>query len=318
MASYLPPSEQLPIFDNEVFAINTSDAGLTIAQANLLYLRKTFPDTATALETFQGGILTDNIDVINAATTKNLFTSQTAGANLFGNLGAGSTLRLGNQTTGQSCHVSQIDIKASTINNIVNDTGAITIGGKQTTGILYLGTGEGIPRSGQINIGTVPNTTCSISIGSSVGTGGNITIRRPLTLEYTTAPISTQLGYIYTLPLPTFPVAFGASPTTRTFTIALGVNTTGVWGIHGTASINCTSNGTITSYKLYINSSGVTVANQQYIDTVMTTANPVLTTSVSAVAYGPSNSITLSQEIVYTGAFQSSATNFNFSIVRIA
>jgi hypothetical protein len=50
----------------------------------------------------------------------------------------------------------------------------------------------------------------------------------------------------------------------------------------------------------------------------MTTGNPVLTTSVSAVAYGASNSITLSQEIVYTGAFQSSATNFNFSIVRIA
>ena len=74
MASYLPPSEQLPIFDNEVFAINTSDSGLTIAQANLRYLRKTVPDTATAIETFNAGILTDTINAITGTinTTSNI------------------------------------------------------------------------------------------------------------------------------------------------------------------------------------------------------------------------------------------------------
>ena len=61
MASYNPPSEQLPIFDNAVFEPPTGSGGLTVAQANLLYLRKTVPDTATALETFQAGIYTDDI-----------------------------------------------------------------------------------------------------------------------------------------------------------------------------------------------------------------------------------------------------------------
>ena len=59
MASYTPPTESLPIFDNSVFQENLE--GLTIAKANLLYLRKTFPDTATALETFNGGINTTTL-----------------------------------------------------------------------------------------------------------------------------------------------------------------------------------------------------------------------------------------------------------------
>ena len=59
MASYNPPSEYLPIFDNSVFTSSeSSSGGLTLAQANALYLRKTFPDTCTALETFSAGIST--------------------------------------------------------------------------------------------------------------------------------------------------------------------------------------------------------------------------------------------------------------------
>ena len=65
MAVYNPPTEKLPIFDNSVFissnGSSTSSAYLTIAQANLLYLRKTYPDTATALETFNLGILTSGL-----------------------------------------------------------------------------------------------------------------------------------------------------------------------------------------------------------------------------------------------------------------
>jgi hypothetical protein len=191
-----PPDYQFNgLFYNPNFWINATD-GLTQADANQLYLRKTTTDSASALETFNGGIKTASIDVTAGGSLATMFSSQTAGANLFGNLGSGSTLRLGNQTTAQSVHVSQIDCKASSINNIVNDTGAITIGGKQTTGFLYLGGGEGIPRSGQIQIGTVANTTCSILIGSSVGVGGNITIRRPLTFDYVNTPfIATQLGF---------------------------------------------------------------------------------------------------------------------------
>jgi hypothetical protein len=73
MASYSPPSEQLPIFDNEVFSNNLNGSTiLTVAQANLLYLRKTFADTATALETFTAGIKTNTIDALGTSFVLNI------------------------------------------------------------------------------------------------------------------------------------------------------------------------------------------------------------------------------------------------------
>ena len=39
----------------------TSSGGFTEAEANTLYLRKTTPDTATAQETFNAGIVTPSI-----------------------------------------------------------------------------------------------------------------------------------------------------------------------------------------------------------------------------------------------------------------
>ena len=256
---------------NPSFFASSSTGDLTKAQANALYLRKTVPDIATALETFNGGVVASSYNITSAAGAiiNSYFDSQTNNTSLFLN-----------------------------------------------TPNVSVGSNAGLVRYGGV---AAQNGTLTATLGTlTLNPFATLTIAKPLTPSYTTAPTDAQIGYIYTLPLPTFPVAFGASPASRTFTIALGTNTTGVWGIYGTASINCTTNGTITSYKLYINSSGTTVANQQYLDKVMTTGNPVLTTNVSAVAYGASNSITLSQEIVYTGAFQSSANNFNFSIVRIA
>ena len=46
---------------NPSFFASSLTGDLTKAQANALYLRKTVPDTATAAETFQGGIYTDSI-----------------------------------------------------------------------------------------------------------------------------------------------------------------------------------------------------------------------------------------------------------------
>jgi hypothetical protein len=57
---------------------SSSSNGLTQTQANLLYLRKTTDDTATATETFSK-ILTTNIDTINPATSVSLFNSTTTG-----------------------------------------------------------------------------------------------------------------------------------------------------------------------------------------------------------------------------------------------
>jgi len=49
------------------FASSTGD--LTKAQANALYLRKTVPDSALALETFNGGISTNTINSIGYGLT---------------------------------------------------------------------------------------------------------------------------------------------------------------------------------------------------------------------------------------------------------
>ena len=49
---------------NPSFFASSSTGDLTKAQANALYLRKTVPDTATAIETFNAGILTDTINAI--------------------------------------------------------------------------------------------------------------------------------------------------------------------------------------------------------------------------------------------------------------
>lgn len=51
MAEYEPPTENLPIFDSSVFNDPASTAGLTPAQANLLYLKRTGVATSVATTT---------------------------------------------------------------------------------------------------------------------------------------------------------------------------------------------------------------------------------------------------------------------------
>ena len=48
-------------FDSSYYASPTT-TGLTVAQANTLYLQKSTADTAAAVETFTSGILTGSID----------------------------------------------------------------------------------------------------------------------------------------------------------------------------------------------------------------------------------------------------------------
>ena len=67
MASYNQPSENLPIFYNEVFVLANSTT-LTKTEANQLYLRKTIADTCTALETFSAGLAASFINVSGTLT----------------------------------------------------------------------------------------------------------------------------------------------------------------------------------------------------------------------------------------------------------
>ena len=122
MASYQPPSEFLPIFDNSVFTATNSSStstggGLTLAQANLLYLRKNFPDTCTALETFNGGIsttflnasgniqsntklITNNIESLLSGDTVTLYNNQTNGVlNIASNNTRTANINIGTSAT---------------------------------------------------------------------------------------------------------------------------------------------------------------------------------------------------------------------------
>ena len=145
MASYTPPTENLPIFDNEVFKSTNDSTTLTVGLANLLYLRKTFADTCTALETFSGGIASNSIQSTTATTALSIGSSQTDGIL---NLGAG-----GSRTA----------------------TGAINIGtgGTSNPCIVNIANG-GITQAGAVNIANTggPSISTAVNIGNGSSTGG--------------------------------------------------------------------------------------------------------------------------------------------------
>ena len=66
------------IIYNPSFFSSSSSTSLTQAQANLLYLKKTTADTATALETFSGGILSNSLKTIATSDILDIATTQTS------------------------------------------------------------------------------------------------------------------------------------------------------------------------------------------------------------------------------------------------
>ena len=69
MSAFPPPNVYFNgiIYDSDYFTQSTS--GLTLSQANAKYLKKTTPDTASALETFNGGIKTNTISSTGGSNT---------------------------------------------------------------------------------------------------------------------------------------------------------------------------------------------------------------------------------------------------------
>jgi hypothetical protein len=238
MSINVPPPEFnfTGLIYNPEWWISTSVASgaLTQSVANTLYLRKTTTDSASALETFNAGIKASDYDTITAGATQNMFSTQTANTNLFGNMGAGQTLKLGNQTTSQSVHCSKIDCNGTTINNATAPAnGDLSIGSLQTgtAGILNLGTNGS--RTGDIFIG---GGTCSIKINrplapqyaSAPGTGsiGNQTSPAITSITTTIGTTATNLAS-FTLPIGTWSVEASiviTPPTANTF-IRFGLST---------------------------------------------------------------------------------------------
>jgi hypothetical protein len=207
MTTTLPPSEQFTgIFYNPAFW-TTASSSLTLEDANALYLRKTTPDTATALETFSAGLSTQSMTSPDLALDVLLFPNQTAG-----------TLKLA--TTARSVHVSNIDCQGSGINNASTPlTGAITIGASQTSGTISIGAGGSRTAAGTITIGAALNT---------INFGGY------LTPTYTTMPsVNTQMGYKLSTALTNTTIGTSVTIIAGTFpTIPAGV-----WLIQGYATL---------------------------------------------------------------------------------
>lgn len=180
MSAENPPTYNfLGIDFNPSFYVDESNSsGITQEQANALYLQKTIPDTATALETFSAGI---------SATTVSA-TGDLSGANVTAsNIITGATVEC---TT-----IKTNTYQSKSINQ------PLTLGNNQTSIDARIDIGNNIGRSANINIATIQTTgTGNIVIGSAAITGAgsqNITINRPITIGYTPAKLTNfnQIGY---------------------------------------------------------------------------------------------------------------------------
>lgn len=196
MASYLPPTETLPIFDNTVFETNNTTA-LTYATAKQYFI--TFPTAqgATTITDFIAGA----IDYLSPSSGSffEIGTNQVSGG----------TIRIGptGGTAGVSVHCANMDFKNNAMNNATSNTGGdISIGNSQTSGELNIGTGIRVTsgNGGAINIGNSSNLSniAPINLGgvyNTVTIGGNLSLTKSILLPTTTATLlSTQLGYYTT------------------------------------------------------------------------------------------------------------------------
>jgi hypothetical protein len=233
-----PPEYQFNgLIYNPSFWINATN-GLTQDVANTLYLRKTVTDSASALETFNGGIRADSINVINASGLKTMFESQTGPVTMFANMASAQTLRIGNPAVAQSNHIGNIDLQQNTINNAsTSANGDIVIGNRQTgTGVLEIG--YSTTRGGAINIAN-PASACTLNIG------------RPLTLGYLPSVNSgtSQLGSRGTITGTTTATLGG----TNVATLRSTALTAGTWLIVGNVGMG--NSGTFASISISVSGS---------------------------------------------------------------
>jgi len=293
MAVYNPPIETLPIFDNTVFSTTSLNSTLTQAQANLLYLRKNYTDTATALETFTAGIATNNIatttlasnlQIGSATNTGTIFISTIATNNsnadpaisIGGNAGV-KTIKINNGTN--SVHCSSIDIAGSGINNVTNISGSIDIGNLQTTGVLNLGANTTRTITGAINIGTGSTIANPINLGSTTSI---VAIKGPATNAgtFVSTGIITGNGGILT---PTL------NPITAASSLFIGdASTTGniaIKGTDGASGILAICDGPTTSTAINIGSNAciTKIRGLQILDAAAASTLDIAATQTSGV-----------------------------------
>ena len=300
-------------------AFYADEAGnLSIEEANALYLRKTVPDTATAVETFNSGIITPSVsstgalDIVmpNALATDVL------------NVGVVSRNILGqihHYSDGDNC-VAGAGVHIN--NGINNDSNTNIMNGNNTSGTLNLMTGTG---NNFVNIGGTSTTlalkgTTSMLGATSINTTGglNTIIGTPSLGSVAIKGLTVSLGDSTTVNIQTTSISDNTKSTTigttnggfstlttvngRLTTVGLAnINTTGTsnTNIGNTGSINTILGGT------NINNSGANntfIGNTGSTTTIVGPTNINTTgTSLTTIGNDSGGTTTLSSDTINIG-----------------
>lgn len=263
-------------------AFYAEDAGgLSLSQANALYLRKTVPDTATAQETFASGIITPAInstgglnivvptalstDVLNVAVGNRTISGQIHHYSDGDNCVAGAGVHINNgSNNGSATNIMNGTTTTGTVNIMTgaSSTGTINIG-QRTLGINTTTNINGITNisttGGAVNIGSLNTVTISGITNINTNSTGAITIGGDLC----TTSIQGTLNLNGTGSTSILPIVIGNSTATGTTTLA-SPNTTISGNLLGyrirgltSASILTIGDNMITGASLILGNNGV-------------------------------------------------------------
>lgn len=296
----------------------TSSGGLTEAEANTKYLLKTTPDIATALETFNAGIVTPSLsstgnlsisvpaalstDVLNVGIVNRTIAGQVHHYSDGNNCVAGAGVHINNGINNNSAtNISNGDgdalgsaAGAVNIKTGFNNTGTIAIGKytsatNQTTttisGATNISTTGGI-----VNIATLASRTTDINIGSgnNSGLGSNININTGVA---SAGQVSINSGFNSTAPTL---IGNSESNTTQQCNIQSGQIFIGAVA-PTTNARNITIGATSGAFDSNTALNGITTISKPSISTPLTPLYSYPITTTSQIGYISTPTITWSQ-----------------------
>jgi hypothetical protein len=156
-----PPIYSNVTYNSQFFPDN-SKTGLNESEANALYLRKTFPDTAVALETFNGGIKVNTLDpttiggtiqIGHGSATNNVEIASEASRSVVLHLGDGD-----NNTTGAGIHIGN---GSNSSNNVQILNGTYALGTTAGNVNILTGTNNSFT-GGNMNLFTTSRGTLTV------------------------------------------------------------------------------------------------------------------------------------------------------------
>ena len=272
MSSYAPPAYVVNIYNPAYFA--TSSGGLSLATATSLFLNKNTADTATALETFSGGIKTNTVDTTgNVAmyigqSAYKIYYSSTNVVNEFD----GTIKAQGLITANGGMQIGYIDA--------INSTTAVTIAGS-------VGNSVSIGSASTVTTNTIGNTAAATVT----------TINNPvLKMNYTTAPTLTSANIGFTS---YSSLTQTVSSNTITDIVNSGSLPVGTWLLTGNITFPATATAGLNRF--WINTTSATDSSAKGITQVLSSSSQTLYTTTAIFAITSSSTFYLSVYDVASG-----------------